>query len=83
MLLAGYLTSTTFPGKENMSVAATVQEPPVFIKRAEAAKLLCVSVALLNKWARLKTGVPFYKFTKSPVYSRQEILDFIQASRQQ
>jgi hypothetical protein len=67
-----------------MSIAATSpQDQPVFLKRAEAAKLLCVSPALLNKWARLKIGVPFYKFSKSPVYNRQEILDFVKASRQQ
>jgi hypothetical protein len=66
-----------------MSVAAPVPQEPVLLRRADAAKLLCVSVALMNKMARLKTGPPVYKYSKIPVYNRQEVLDFAMASRQQ
>jgi hypothetical protein len=66
-----------------MSVAAPVPVEPVLLRRADAAKLLCVSVALMNKMARLKTGPPVYKFSKIPLYDRQECLDFARASRQQ
>jgi len=65
-----------------MSEAAQVLQEPVLLRRADAAKLLCVSVALMNKMARKKTGPPIYKFSKIPLYDRQECLNFARASLQ-
>jgi hypothetical protein len=59
-----------------------VPQEPVLLRRADAAKLLCVSDAMMKKMARLHTGPNVYKPFKIPLYDRQECIAWAKSARQ-
>jgi DNA-binding transcriptional MerR regulator len=56
-------------------------EPPVFLKTAEAAALLRVSPVTLGRWRIEGRGPPFRKFGRRVVYERADLVTWADAQK--